>query len=423
VLTSFEGPRPGHAFFSPDGRYLAFDRALLHDQHVVMVIPTDRPTEPSGLLSVLGPSHLNNVMGWSPDGAQLFVASDRGGTPALWSLAMRDGSRHGEPVVVRSTIEPQSIGVTATGTLFTVADVGARDVALGELDLARGTVNPRGSIELSAGFNMDPAWSPDGRSLAYVSQRDGATHRRTVAVRSLENGETRSFRPQLSFFEEPSWTPDGRFLVITGKDVAGRPGAYEIDVGTGTVAPLVVHDTTRTFLFHARWSPDGQRLYYRVNEDDTGAGAYAIVEWTRATGREREVIRRKEFLGAPNVSRDGRTIATALGNGAVLLVSLPTGQSRELFRAPGYQPDDVGASLAWARDGTAVLLSAETNRTRPTLWLVPIDGQAPRVIAGPIGLDISLHPNGRSLAFGRRGAQQVEIWALENLLTGSTQGP
>lgn len=74
--------------FSPDGRYLAYDRAPTLDdvQHDIFVYDLEDGTE-RGVLT-----HPANdlLLGWSPDGSLLF-RSDRAGSPAVWRVLIRQG--------------------------------------------------------------------------------------------------------------------------------------------------------------------------------------------------------------------------------------------------------------------------------------------------------------------------------------------
>src|SRR5690606_36014325 len=75
---------------------------------------------------------------------------------------------------------------------------------------------------------LSPAWSPDGRRLAYVSFE---TTRPAIYVQEVATGA----RQQITDFEglngAPDWSPDGRKLAITlSKD--GNPEIYTVDIAT-----------------------------------------------------------------------------------------------------------------------------------------------------------------------------------------------
>ena len=79
---------------------------------------------------------------------------------------------------------------------------------------------------------------------------------------------------------------------------------------------------------------------------------------------------------------------------------------------------------AWTRDGRYVLF-VMGNRGQPgptELWRVPAEGGEPQKLLEMNGLsDISVHPDGRRIAF-TGGSTQMEVWAMENFLPGFTAG-
>ena len=83
-------------------------------------------------------------------------------------------------------------------------------------------------------------------------------------------------------------------------------------------------------------------------------------------------------------------------------------------------------SHAWTPDGQYILFGAPNPADLPgwELWRVPVEGGKPEKMGlqKRWGLwDLTVHPNGRQLAFASRGgpSDESELWVLENFLPGA----
>jgi Tol biopolymer transport system component len=436
VLKSVDWRGPTRIFFSPNGRDLAYDLPAndTSNQRDVFVLAVDGSRE---VAVVTHPAN-DAVMGWSPDGKHLLFASDRrGGAMGLWVQAIEDQSPRGTPALVMESINSAfSLGVTSSGALYLGKIAGDRDISVVPIDLATGkqTGPPAKPVQNFIGTNLEPAYSPDGKALAYVSWRNNNPifgDPRVLAIRSLDTGETRELRPNLVYFDQVSWAPDGRAFVTGGTDPKGRNGIFRIDARTGDVTPIAQLPLgfERSF---PQWSPSGNHIYYRVplNEDAINEDV-AFIERTMASGAEREVAR--GALGAISLSPDGRWIAAqktdpATKSEALVLIPIGGGKTRELLRA--RQPERIVNQLSgipWTPDSRNVLLRRRRTAGSVELWLVSIADAPPRKLdvdvtqwaTGNRGF-ISLSPDGRQIAF-LTGQTNAEVWVLENVLPALTK--
>jgi Tol biopolymer transport system component len=424
VLKSSEWRGALEVFFSPDGKYLGFDLPAddTNSQRDVFVIAVDGSRQ-TGI--ALGRSH-DTMIGWSPDGTRLLFASDRSGSTGLWSQLMVDGRPQSAPELLKTEIARDSVGVTRAGRLYTGVDIGNRDINVVTVDFATGKAlsAPIRPIQSFVGSNQQPAWSRDGKSMAFISARDRAGINRVLGIYSADTGLVRELRPELAYFDGPDWAPDGRSVVVRGRNLKGVRGAYAIDVQSGA-ATRVVSPGDGGGAFGPQWSHDGKKIYYRRSGSAPDTWAFFEVDVDSQT--EREVVARAELLGHPSLSPDGRWIATTVGDKSVWLFPVGQGEAREVFRAKAYEPQGIARYVAWTPDGGNVLIGVNRNLGNASatprdaeegrdLMLVPATGGQPRKIhVDALCCEMKIHPDGKQLAF-LSGERKSEVWVLENFL-------
>jgi Tol biopolymer transport system component len=123
------------------------------------------------------------------------------------------------------------------------------------------------------GTNFEPAVSPDGTKVAFISNRDGVD---SVYVMSIAGGPAKRLTRNTKNEEEPSWSPDGKQIVY----VDGRVGHDELAVmnADGSGSHLITHTDPLADNEEPQWSPDGTKIIfatntgfvYTMNADGTG---------------------------------------------------------------------------------------------------------------------------------------------------------
>jgi Tol biopolymer transport system component len=401
-LTSLSWRGTTDAFFSPDGRWLAFDRVAGpdSDQRDVFIMAVDASREVPAVV------HRSNdeVVGWSPDGALLFTSDRNGGSIDLWSIGFREGRVQGSAEFIQSAIG-SPLRVTNSGALYTTSEGGDREIEIASMDLATGKqlAAPVRPIDSFIGTNTQPTWSPDGSLLAYQSRRMGALP--LIAIRSEKTGDVRDVHPAtLTWFTGLSWWPDAGSFAVLGRDDKGRQGIFRIDANTGAVT--AVGNRRQVDYGGFSWSPDGRYMYFRNG---------AIWELNLESGTERMILRRAN--AAPSLSPDGHWLATGT-EGKVVVVTPATGEVREILQLnPGEQ---TFGRMPWTPDGRGIIVRkvlAESGG-KSELWLVSTVGEPPLKLdidANRISIDLELHPNGKRLAF-LTGERKTDVWVLENFL-------
>lgn len=418
VLKSVHGRVPDRIFFSPDSRYIAYDlpASASSKQRDVFVMAV----EGAGEIPAAVHTADDGVLGWSADGQQLLFSSDRTGSPGLWAQPIVEGRPQGRAELLKADIGGVfSLGLTAAGTLYVYKGISSRDVNVARVDLGSGTLleAPRGLPQGFVSGPKDPDWSPDGRYLAYQACGDGDC----VVIRSVETGEARTLQRGLLFTRDPRWAPDGRSLIAAARDRQGNNGIFRIDAKTGEFTNLVYGPG---FPASPQWSRDGTKIYY-IHD--------GLIERDLATGNNRVLLPPLDGRGQLAVSPDGQFVALVGvvydrdANRRLRLVPTGAGTPRDLMALADGETWGPARTLAWTPDSRAVLTMKGTAEQQ-SLWLVPIDGSAPRRLdidaalftrdGGGLDSGFSLSPDGRQIAF-LSGKSAAEVWALENFLPAS----
>jgi Tol biopolymer transport system component len=431
---------------SPDGRYVVYTGGATEDseQSDIFLLSVDGGRE-SPL--VQHPAADGSPV-WTPDGKKVLFVSDRTGAMGFWSIDVADGKPQGVPKLVKADIGQfeRTIGLTSNGSLHYSLNTGMQDVYIAELDPAAARIEgtPRRLVSRIVGANMWPAWSPDGKSLAYNRQRGARAVRPgslVIVIRSVETGEEREIPTKLRQLHPVHWFPDGRSLLVAAfrDDSRKRVDHYRIDVRTGEAS--LIRRGKRVGLswldrmrLRPDLSPDGETIFFAQRElEGSEIASISFLTYHIETGREKEILRLGEGrrIGPVFVSPDGRQLAFAetdskAGSSTVRVMPVSGGEAREVLKVELPEWVRVPRGLAWTPDGRHLLVPILPTRALPwsgaitELVLVPVEGgeaQKSGLALARIGLG-GVHPDGRRIVFdsGQRRESAQEVWVMENFL-------
>ena len=357
---------------------------------------------------------------WTPDGDSLLIASDRGGSAGLWKVPV---AGPGTPELIKADIgHIASQGLTRDGVLYYKTIPGSAEIFTAQYDtVARKlTSSPVKAMPRFSGFNDQPEWSSDGKSIAVVSQRDVGRRLTalppTIEIRSLENGAVRHVRPAASYFASPRWSPDARLFVAYGADLKGREGILKIDAVTGATSLVVSSDTCFS---HPYWAPDGQSFYCFFFD------GRQIVEVDIASGDVRR--RFDSFSAGTGISPDGRYLLAGISKddrNALQLIPLVAGDPMKAVRLPLRNGDTAKPALqmnfvgtaSWNPDGKGILFFGNVAGDTG-LWFLPIEGGQPhKILAVDAIATLRVNMASGQLLFASDDASRVELWKLQNFL-------
>jgi len=202
---------------------------------------------------------------------------------------------------------------------------------------------------------ISPAWSPDGKSLAYVSFE---SQKAVVWVQDTGTGQRRVLADFRGSNSAPAWAPDGRSLALAlSRD--GITQIYSIPAAGGTPQRLT---SSRAIDTEPVYTADGKLIYF---VSDRGGGPQ-VYRMPAAGGAPERVTFDGDYNISPSLSPDGRALAyvSRVGGGAFKLMSLEleTGTVRTLTatrddESPSFAPNGRLIVFATRVDGRDVLMT------------------------------------------------------------------
>jgi Tol biopolymer transport system component len=420
--------------FSPDSRYIAYDSRpdRISPERDVFLMSIDTGQE-TPLIEHPADDYL---LGWSQDGKWIVFASDRTGALGLWVVGVSGQKIQGEPKLVKPGIDQfQPIGLTRQGALYYGVVRATEDVYIADLDPTTGRVTgpPRKAIEQFEGGNFSPSYSPDGKTLAYMSRRGNSPYPTNVGnalcIRSLDTGQERVYyreiwRLGLRFIGGPRWSPDGRFITFGGSEGISFTDSFRIDLQTGEITRILRCGPDEQ-LTGAAYGPDGKHFYGRRNRK---AGYSQIIVQDFESGKVQELYR---LAGETRIdvalSPDGRRLSFINGGwGAtrsLRIMPAAGGDVREIWSFGETKQGIPSIIHTWTPDGRYILFGAPDPADPRVwdLWRVPVEGGKPEKMGLQRGWGIwhiSVRPDGRQLVFAGRGGASTdsELWVLDNFL-------
>ncbi|BBE35690.1 LpqB family beta-propeller domain-containing protein [Sphingosinicella microcystinivorans] len=352
--------------FSPDGKWLAFVSDRSGPENLWVMRP-----DGSGARQISYRDGDQPLMSpaWSADGSTIYATRFRPdrGAYELWKHPVSGGAetlvRPSRDEATGSLQHSIDVNVSPDGRYLYFAALsgsagfdGVPEWTIRRRDLATGAesvilpepANRRGG---PAGAFFRPVVSPDGKTLAYATRRDGGT---ALHVRDLETGADRqlAFPVQRDVTEASAWqdlfpgyafTRDGKALLISGNGRIER-----IDIASGTRTNIA---------FSAKV--------------DMEMGALQAPDIRQETGPVRA-----RLIQTPALSPDGRTLAfSALGR-VYLMPADGSAKPRRLTSGgdPEFHP-------AWSPDGRSLAFVTWTAKGAGHVWAAPLDGTPRRLSA------------------------------------------
>ena len=226
-------------------------------------------------------------------------------------------------------------------------------------------------------WNMQPVFSPDGRAIAFTSDRDGGDN---IWVMDSDGQNARAVTKEtFRLLNSPAWSPDGQFIVARKHFTASRSlGAGEVwqyHVTGGSGVMLTERDNDQKDLGEPAFSPDGKHIYFSQDDTpgktfhyskDSEAGIYTIKRFERQTGDIEVILGGAGGAIRPTPSPDGNYLAYIRRvdfQSTLFLYDLKSGEHIKL-----YDGLDRDMQETWAIHGVYPTLSWTPDNRSLVFW-------------------------------------------------------
>jgi Tol biopolymer transport system component/DNA-binding winged helix-turn-helix (wHTH) protein len=293
------------------------------------------------------------------------------------------------------------------------------------------------ALTFDDGLQIGATWSPDGRFIAYSSDRGGKFD---IWVQQVSGGAPVQITKEPGTNWQPDWSPDGRYIAYRSED--GDGGLYIIPVlGGAELARKIA-----SFGYYPRWSPDASQLLFRTTQY-LGLNRFYVVGLDG--DQPREVLTEFPAAREATVSAawypDGKRVSVWVANsewspdfrtvplqgGPVVKSVFAPEVGRELreVASSGIVEQTMDFTFSWAPSGRSIYC-AQTFRGALNLWKLTVDPSSlqvngiERLTTGP-GPDseLALSRDGSKLAFTAE-LQHIRAWVYPfDASGGKVTGP
>ena len=299
-----------------------------------------------------------------------------------------------------------------------------RQPVLGQIDLPHAYYYREMYLPQVTGGPSAVTFSPDSREVVYAMA--GSLWRQ-----SLDSGVAVQLTDGPGYDYQPDWSPDGRSIVyVTYRH--DTLSIAELDLATGT-SRLLTHDAAVNL--EPRWSPDGRRIVFvstafnrRFHVYTADVGTAGLERVTRLTGEAKSPLRRYYYSAYdheinPVWTRDGRSILYVSNRGHIhgtggfwQMEAVPGAAAREIH----YEETNWRARPDFSPDGTRLLYSSYLGRNTHQLWLMPAGGgdALPITYGDWDAVSARWSPDGRQIAYVSNRDGDLALW-LHDVVGGA----
>jgi Tol biopolymer transport system component len=377
--------------WSPDGKKLAFARFLSNNSVADLYLIS---ADGGKLTRVTTESHDIRGLTWSGDGRSLIFSSNRTGTYSLWSVSLWDLAITPINAIGETAIQP---AVSKDNQLLVYTDA-SMNVNIWRFDVAS---HVSGKLITSTRQNRNGVWSPDGKRIAFTSDRRGswelwvadADGSQAAQVTNLGHGD----------FGSASWSPDGQSIAFEAR-AEGRSDVLVISSRGGAVRRLLGESAEQR---SPVWSRDGKSIYFVSNRGGkfqiwktppTGSGGELVCDCTASDLAEAPDGKSLIFFNAPDRG--------------FWEVALPSGNPHKIPHL-----EEANARRWWTIGGDGLWFYDELQKqpglfvysftTKKVSHVMDFDRMLP--VSTP---SLAISPDGRSLIYSRTDSSHSQLMSI-----------
>jgi Tol biopolymer transport system component len=250
-------------------------------------------------------------------------------------------------------------------------------------------------------YDAQPRFSPDGKKIAFVSDRSGAEN---VWTMNADGTDTTALTTgNVNMYVSPAWAPDGKYVVVSrsgGTFGTAKLWMFHVDGGKGVPITATPAITPTTKMLGAAFGHDPRYIWYAARQGDWQYNAvgpqYQLYVFDRETGRTSQMSKRFGSAFRPALSPDGKYLVYASRfetRTGLRLRNLDTQQEDWLAypvqrdETESRAPMDAYPGYAFTPDSKAIVVSYGGE-----IWRVPVDKAAPTRIPFEAKVDLEMGP-------------------------------